>query len=271
MANNGEVRGRRWCFTWNNPTKTGEELSGVLNQVCKFFVFQKEKGEQGTEHFQGYLEYASQRKFRTVKAHIHGTCHLEKAKGNQKACVVYCTKQDTRIEGPWTNQPGIVEKHVPIPVADPLEGKELLPWQNMLTQVLEDEPDPRKIYWIWEETGGVGKTTFAKSLCIRNKKCIYVGGKANDVKCAIGALDIKPTIVLWDVPRSAENYVSYAGMEQVKNGIFFSGKYESAMFIMNNPHVVVFANFEPDRSKLSGDRWVVWHVPDAHAEPVVDE
>lgn len=36
-----------------------------------------------------------------------------------------------------------------------------------------------------------------------------------------------------------------------------STKYESTTFFFNKPIVLVFANFKPDRSKLSSDRWNV--------------
>ncbi len=57
-----------------------------------------------------------------------------------------------------------------------------------------------------------------------------------------------------------EDYVSYQALEEIKDGIFFSGKYEGGMKIFNSPHVICFANFSPAEHKLSGDRWVVEEV-----------
>lgn len=64
------------------------------------------------------------------------------------------------------------------------------------------------------------------------------------------------TIII-DLSRSMEDHVPYEAIEDIKNGIFFSGKYESKMIVRNNPIVIIFANFEPDTSKLSKDRWVI--------------
>lgn len=84
---------------------------------------------------------------------------------------------------------------------------------------------------------------------------IYVQGKASDIKAAIVAMAVKPTIVIFGLPRSMEDYVSYEAIESVKDGIFFSGKYESGMCLFKPPHILIFANFMPDESKLSSDRW----------------
>jgi hypothetical protein len=68
---------------------------------------------------------------------------------------------------------------------------------------------------------------------------------------------VVPKILLLDIPRSLEEYVSYQGIEEIKNGMFFNTHYEAKMVCYDSPHVVVFANFEPDLSKLSRDRWVL--------------
>ncbi len=47
----------------------------------------------------------------------------------------------------------------------------------------------------------------------------------------------------------------YSGLPQSKNGVLFSPKYESGQKIFKPPHVFVFANYEPDQTKLSADRW----------------
>uniref|UniRef100_UPI004049B2EE hypothetical protein n=7 Tax=Pseudomonadati TaxID=3379134 RepID=UPI004049B2EE len=61
----------------------------------------------------------------------------------------------------------------------------------------------------------------------------------------------------FDIPRSQLDYLSYTGIEEVKNGCFFSSKYESEMVLYNSPHIIVFANEEPTYHKLSSDRWNV--------------
>ena len=51
---------RNCCFTINNPRKladgTFEPLCASLPEKCSYIVWSLEKGENGTPHYQGYLE-----------------------------------------------------------------------------------------------------------------------------------------------------------------------------------------------------------------------
>ena len=88
-----------------------------------------------------------------------------------------------------------------------------------------------------------------------------LSGKATDMKYGIIKYKEKngvfPDIIIFDIPRSSQQFVSWAGIEEIKNGMFFSAKYESDMVVFDNPHVICFANEEPDYNKLSKDRWKV--------------
>lgn len=264
-SSSSDPRGRHWCVTVNNPTYDLREFGLRAIKAGGEFVVQLEKGaDEETPHMQGYVRFPSQRKFSAVKK-IWPRGHIEKAKGSVRQNVAYCTKKDTRVDGPLTN---LSEEFMPPEeVKDPLEGKELYRWQHQVKQILEDDcaVGDRTIYWFWEDSGNVGKTSLAKHLCLTFRRTFYTSGKAGDVKYAIAQMPHKPKTVLWDVPRTMERFVSYQGIEEVKNGIFFSGKYESGTVMFNTPHVIVFANFPPDRSKLSEDRWDVYQVVDGEA------
>lgn len=98
----------RYCFTYNNPECTGLEFKVFLENTnyFKMGVFQFEMGENGTPHFQGYVEL-NKSAYTTgvqnaVKPHKLTWLHSKQDKYvNHK----YCTKDDTRIEGnesgPW--------------------------------------------------------------------------------------------------------------------------------------------------------------------------
>lgn len=126
-----------------------------------------------------------------------------------------------------------------------------------MKDIVDGPVNDRKIYYYWEPVGNRGKTTLIKHLCIQYNKYIVVDGKASDMKYACSQIPRGPAIVLVDIPRSSAKYVSWAGIEKVKDGIFFSRKYESAMTIYDCPHVIVFANQLPEMEALSYDRWSI--------------
>jgi hypothetical protein len=96
---------------------------------------------------------------------------------------------------------------------------------------------------------------------IDQMKATEVSGKGADVLCGISSLIEKigecPPIVIYDIPRSQTDYVSYMSIEKLKDGKFFSGKYESGMVRYNRPHIICFANEPPREELLSKDRWIV--------------
>ena len=66
-----------------------------------------------------------------------------------------------------------------------------------------------------------------------------------------------PEVVLCDIPRTALGYINYGAIEQLKNGILYSGKYEGGVCIFPPPLVICVANEKPDLTALSVDRWNV--------------
>lgn len=91
---------RNYCFTLNNPTE--EERSFFQNfQLGDFFnymIYQEEKGtEEGTNHFQGYIECREKRDLSWMKIHFNARAHYEPRKGTQEEAIAYCQKEDTRV------------------------------------------------------------------------------------------------------------------------------------------------------------------------------
>ena len=139
----------------------------------------------------------------------------------------------------------------------------LRPWQQALMDVVEEEACPRKIHWIWEQVGNVGKSWMANYLGCVDGATILTAGKKVDMAYIYAQ---KPTkIVLFDLARTAEStgershYLDgvYSLAEDLKNGRVVSTKYESKTVFFRPPHVIFFANFEPDYTKWSDDRYFV--------------
>jgi len=86
---------KNWCFTLNNPDLDEEQLLDRLSE-SKYCVFQLERGENGTPHFQGYVMFENRVYFNHIKTLIPGA-HFEVAKGSPKDNRKYCTKDEGRI------------------------------------------------------------------------------------------------------------------------------------------------------------------------------
>lgn len=124
-------------------------------------------------------------------------------------------------------------------------------WQKKIVDLVAAEPDARKIHWYVDPVGGKGKSYLARYLVCEKDAFYTQGGKHADIIYGYQ----RQRIVIFDLCRDVEGYVPYSVMETLKNGIMFSSKYNSNMSTFPIPHVLVFANFDPDRSKLSADRW----------------
>lgn len=130
-------------------------------------------------------------------------------------------------------------------------------WQNQLVKQLSKQND-RKIKWVYDPTGGNGKS-FLTNFLLDNKNAFFCNnGKLSDVAYAYN----NEPLVIFDLPRSTvdtdgKDWTPYRCMECFKDGRLFSSKYQSCIKRFKSCAVVVFANFLPDRSKLSADRWDV--------------
>lgn len=95
------MAGRNWCFTLNNPTFDSQGLLAILNadESVRYAVFQLEKGESETEHFQGYVEFSKVRKIGGLKK-LLPRAHWETRKGTREQARDYCMKSDSRVQEP---------------------------------------------------------------------------------------------------------------------------------------------------------------------------
>ncbi len=248
---NGDNKERNWFFTWNNYERKDITLLLDIAKSTKCrYCFQEEIGSEGTEHLQGILLFKNARSFNSMKK-IDKRVYWKKLV-SVKAGLAYCSKTATRNGEIFTNM--IIRKKI----KDPLLGLILRDFQDEILGIISENPDDRTIHWYWDAVGNIGKTCLAKHICM-NYNALYLSGKASDMKYAISEYMKKKDldIVLLDFTRSSESYVSYEGIESIKNGIFFSSKYEGNMCIFNCPHVIVFSNFAPVEEKLSIDRWKI--------------
>ncbi len=257
----GRIAYRAMFFTWNNYSQKDIDTLNTWFKGRKHmeYIFQEEIGENGTPHLQGAFKCKNAINFDTLK-NLFPKAHWEKVI-HWPSAVEYCNKDDTRKEGtkPYYDikNERLVRKDTP----DPLKGATLYKWQIKLLRHIKGKPHPRKVIWIFDYEGKAGKTTLAKHLMITQPKdTLYFMGKSADCKFALSKFIEKHkqvNTVIFGFSRQVENFVSYQAIEEVKDGLCFNTKFESCSIVFDIPHVIIFANFPPDKSKLSADRWSI--------------
>lgn len=240
------TRGRTWFVTWNDYP---EEYSKIITEASDKCVFQLEIGESGNEHVQGAVYFKNPRTFSAVKKLFTGA-HIEPARNWGAACN-YCKKSETAVGGTQVD----TRESPPCRDAFTELGLEYKWWQQEILDIIDKDPCfTREVYWYWDEVGGCGKSTFTKHLCLKYG-AVILSGKAADMQYAVYSMKTKPKVIICDIPRTSEGYLSYGGIEKIKDGCFFNSKYESGMCLFDNPHIICFANFAPQTQSMSADRW----------------
>lgn len=87
---------RRWVFTINNPTAEDKPL----NWNVRYVVYQVEKGKEETTHLQGAVWFKQMKRLSAVKK-LSARAHWEVMRGTAQQAIDYCTKEDTRVDGPF--------------------------------------------------------------------------------------------------------------------------------------------------------------------------
>lgn len=93
------AQSRYWMFTMFKPP-------GFFNpQGHSYVVYQQEECPTTRAlHLQGYIEFPTRKRITAVKEALGDpTAHVEPRRGTQEEAIKYCTKEDTRVAGPWTD------------------------------------------------------------------------------------------------------------------------------------------------------------------------
>jgi len=245
--------GNYWFGTWNNysddyldlfdPKFSKYEMLWIIGEeICP---------TTGTPHIHIYLECKKKIRPLQVFDFTKSINWQKRGRGsNRQKAVAYVVKDGTNINGN-------------LPYEEPLRlitpGGPGFEWQTAVLNDIKNDND-RIIRWYHEPQGCRGKTAFCKWLCVK-KNATICGGKANDIYYVVTkkkeSTGCWPTLIVMNIVRSKEQYISYEAIESLKDGLFMSGKYEGAEAVFNSPTVLVFANFEPNYDALSMDRWSV--------------
>lgn len=255
---NTNTKSRRVCFTLFNYEPSEMEQMEQRFRSLRFIVGEEECPTTKKKHLQGYVEATNPRSFLSWKKLIGHQAHIEKARGNTYENYQYCSKDNHFI----TN----IEKKTIIPYNERIREKLLTKyenvvwrdWQQNIIDLCKTKPDDRTIHWFWEPSGNVGKSFLAKYLFITNR-VLLGGGKSADILYILSKYIEEekdcPEVLIIDIPRSSYDYVNYALIENIKNGLVNSPKYESKTLLLDDMHIICFANEPPKMDELSKDRW----------------
>jgi len=224
-------------------------------------------------HLQAYVEFRSEKRFETIKR-VLPKAHLEMCKGSRQDNIEYCTKDATnivRVGLPQTELELAAQRKEE--VRQYFENKTWRPWQQAIIDELDGPRDERKIIWVYEETGGVGKTLLSQYLHWKHDAVLATGKKADVFNQVYehSKKHLHVSVAVMDIPREVADMVHYGTIECIKNGMLFSGKYEGGCWSQsrdNAAHILCLANTPPKVEKLSKDRWAVYKIVD---EQLVEE
>lgn len=261
----------------------------------RYAVYGNELGASGTPHLQGFVIFTGTQRFNAVRQFLR-RAHVESARGTSVQARDYCKKDGdfrefgefpqesgrrtdldalvawsdefTRDNGRPPSSPEIAKEHPYGYLKYPrfvrmcehrcsrvIQLGTYNDWQTALSEKLLGDADPRKIDFMVDEDGGKGKTWFCRKFYSVNSSITQIlsGGKRDDLA---HYLDPTKKVFLFNIPRGGMEYLSYNLLEQLKDKLVFSGKYNSSMKVLTDvPHVVVFSNEKPDENKLSRDRF----------------
>lgn len=203
--NGMKFQARTIVFTVNNPKCSPDVFTMNLQLIggIEWFLYQEEKGENGTIHYQGMAHNKNDIAWTYLKSQ---GAHLEKC-WSPLDSITYCTKQDTRISGPyeWGKRPSFKQKKKGLPTVTN---------QEILEVPLKQLVDEGKLNWRHLETAMKFKNLYSTLEPMEDqvgtKGIWYYGksrtGKSYEVRRKYGySLFLKPQSKWWDGYQGQEN------------------------------------------------------------------
>lgn len=253
-------------FVINSREEDEAMLRSFMEEHCSYMIYGFETcPSTGRDHFQGYFVLKEKKRFKQTKELIAPSVHIELAKGSLEDNITYCSKSgDFKEYGtrPGSNKgkrmdisscrdaikqgatmaqlreshPNIIAKYprwvkeelnimTRCTVQDAFVWKyeDLRSWQKQVVRYLEAQTE-RQVLWIVDEDGNIGKTFLSKYLLFQCDFQLFTLCKGADL-----GYELDPTRrgFVFDFARDSEDFVNYKFIEEVKNGIVPSPKYES--------------------------------------------
>ncbi|QMW68854.1 replication-associated protein [Crucivirus-389] len=145
------------------------------------------------------------------------------------------------------------------------------PWMKKLLDMTQGKPRGRKIIWICDRVGNMGKTVLAKWLHLSSDglwasvKHLETSRDASTIIYGLLKNGWKQHGITIDLPRGSSDHKNiYRWLEDLSDGHITATKNDGANVFFHPPHVVVLANWYPQIGNLSLDRWKIYNItPDS--------
>lgn len=278
-----------WTATWNDPKPDHELVIKFLEERDDWkWVFQEEQGEKtARKHYQMRLNLLKAGRcvkatlLDTFKAGGFDTKNLtllpESNNGIAKdSSLFYCTKVESRLRGPWADA-----TFTPPTKKRKYEGADLqmmntpFGWQKHIMELIDSPTDDRKINWVCNESGNVGKTKLQKWLCWKGMAKRIPMGLAHQIKNALATTQPDVKAFVMNIPRVSGKEEAqkelFSAIEEIKDGwvgaVMFGKEVE---WYAEPPHIWIFSNEKPNRMLASADRWRIWSLESPLQERLQD-
>lgn len=91
-------KSRDYCFTINNPTDDDQQRLTINHDSVQYIIYGIEVGQQGTTHFQGFIQFKHPVTFERCKQITGNNSHIESRKGSVLQAIEYCKKDGQVVE-----------------------------------------------------------------------------------------------------------------------------------------------------------------------------
>lgn len=238
-----------------------EELINSIKKLSKKWGYQKEIGVRtGYVHWQGRISlYKKLRLDKLIKeVSIKGKWSItSKECSSGESFYEYTTKEETRVEGPWTDRD--VERYIPRQIR---EVETLYEWQNLVIEKIKHW-DSRHIDVIVDKQGCKGKSVLVGHCCCYGlARMIPPLNNFKELMCIAMGMPVSKAYFI-DMPRALDKTKQaefYSAVESIKDGHLWDNRYRYREKWIDSPNIWIFTNVPINKSLLSKDRWRVWKI-----------
>ena len=149
------------------------------------------------------------------------------------------------------------------------EHVEMYPWQRTVWNRLAAPPDARNILWVFDKTGGRGKSTLMRHYYYLNydTTLVFTNVPKKDLLYQAGQKVIRKVVIINLTKSDKVDELDYSAYENLKDNLFTVSKYHGDMVDGKPLTILILANDEPAYGGMILDRWNIGEIM-KHDSPI---